>query len=125
MKTRSATALLAGLLILAAGPLLASDAVTMLNSRDMMIQPASDTATVQLHFAGADRIDFGVAGELYVIRTNGARVRYRPDVYQMVHGKMRMVAVNYTLVGHDRVTMNFGKFDRSLPVILRRGASTL
>ena len=99
--------------------------VTMLNDRDLMIQTADASAAVQLHFAGTDRIEFGDAGELLVMKSSGGRARYRPDVYQMIDGKFKRVIVSYKLDGGNRVTMRFGKFDSSAPVYVRRGAATM
>jgi hypothetical protein len=99
--------------------------VTMLNARDMMIRAASQPAAIELHFANADRIDFGPAGELEIIKTNGSLVHYKPDVYQMVNGKLKPVSVIYKMNGRDRVTMKFGKFDTDSPLIVHRGAATL
>ena len=98
--------------------------VTMLNARDMVFQPGSETARVQIHFADADRIQFGGPGELFVTRANGNRVAYRPDAYQMINDKMKPVTVSFTKEGRGRVRLNFGKFDQNAPLILRRAAST-
>ena len=134
-RQRITSALLAGVLAMIGGLASAADIVTtandrntkvtMLNDRDLMIQAASESAAIQLHFNGADRIEFGMAGELIVMKSNGGLVRYRPDVYQMIKGKLHPVTVSYRLAGKDRVTMNFEKFDKSKPVIVRRGAATL
>ena len=134
-KTVFTSAIAAGFLALTMGsPAKAAEVVTttasqatitMLNAHDMMIQAGSETANVELHFAGADLIQFGVAGELFVTNAKGNRMRYRPDVYQMIHGKMHPVAISYKMDGKDRVKVHFGKFDKSAPVILRRGAATL
>ena len=72
MKRRIFTsAVLTGLLAVALGSAaMAAEAgttittqpgVTMLNARDMVFQPGSETARVQIHFADADRIQFGLA----------------------------------------------------------------
>jgi hypothetical protein len=97
--------------------------VSTLNSRDLIIQGASESVPVQLHFGGAERIEFGRPGELIVMR-HGSRQRYRPQAYQIIDGKWRPLAVGYTLNGGDRVTLNFGNFDSSAPVFLRYGAVT-
>ena len=99
--------------------------VTMLKAGDMMIRAASQSAAIELHFANAERIDFGLAGELDVIKTNGSLVRYKPDVYQMVNGKLKPVAVIYKMNGGDRVTMKFGKFDKDAPLIVHHASATI
>ena len=99
--------------------------VTMLKSGDMMVRAASQTAAIDLHFAHAERIDFGMANELDIIKDNGILLRYRPDAYQMVNGKLKPVAVIYKLNGNDHVTMKFGKFDKDEPIIVHHGAATI
>jgi hypothetical protein len=134
-KIQIMTAVLTGILALTpASPVLASDnvatsapaaaSVIRLNSRDVMIEGVSETARVQLHFAGAERLDPGGPGELLVI-VHGSRQHYRPEAYQIINGKMRSVALRYKLDGGDRVTLNFGDFDSSAPIYLRGGASTM
>ena len=135
MKNLFTTAILTGVLSLTSvhlalaarnvtttGPAPAS--VTRLNSRDLMIQGASDSATVQLHFAGAERLDLGTPGELFVT-SRGSRKHYRPEAYQIINGKVRSLMISYTLVGNDLVTLNFGSFDPAAPIFVRGGASTL
>jgi hypothetical protein len=133
MKIEIAAAVITGILSLIPGsPALAADiagtsspaSVSKVNSRDLIIRGASETAPIQLHFAGAQGIEFGFPGELWVMR-HGSRQHYRPDAYQIVNGKERHLTVSYTLSGRDRVTVNFEKFDNSAPIFLRDGASTL
>jgi hypothetical protein len=134
-NVRIAAAALVGALALATGTLAkaadvvttpeAKTRVTLLNSRDMMIQADSESASVELHFAGADRIDYGLAGELSIIKNNGNIVRYRPNAYQVINGKVHPVTVQYKMEGKDRVKVSLRKFDKSAPVILQRGATVL
>jgi len=124
MKFQIATAVLTGVLsLMPASPALATT-VSRLNSRDLMIQGASETGKVELHFAGAELIERGGPGELLVNR-RGSLKHYRPDAYQIVNGKTRHLTVRFTLDGADRVTVSFGNFDNSAPIFLRDGASTL
>ena len=100
----------------------ASGLISTVNSRDLIIEGASEAVPVQLHFGGAERIELGPPGELIVLR-HGSRQYYRPDAYQIVDGKWRPLTVGYTING-DRVTLNFGNFDNTTPVFLRYGAVT-
>ena len=133
MKIQITTAVMTGILSLIPGsPVLAANivntsapaSVSTVNSRDLIIQGASETAPVQLHFAGAERIELAGPGELIVLR-HGSRQHYRPDAYQIINGKARHLTVGYKVNGGDRVTVNFGNFDNSAPIFLRDGASTL
>ena len=132
MNVPITTAVMAGMLSLISGnPAFAADVaktsapglISTVNSRDLIIQGASETVPVQLHFGGAERIDFGRPGELIVMR-HGSRQHYRPEAYQIIDGKWRPLTVGYTINGGDRVTVNFGNFDNSAPVFLRYGAVT-
>ncbi len=133
MNVPTATAVMAGILSLIpgspafAGKIVntpASESISTVNSRDLIIQGASETVPVQLHFGGAELIEFGGPGEL-IVMSHGSRRHYRPDAYQIIDGKWRPVAIGYRLNGGDRVTVNFGKFDNSAPVFLRNGAVTV
>ena len=132
MNVPITTAVMAGMLSLIPGnPAFAGDVaktsapglISTVNSRDLIIQGASETVPVQLHFRGAERIDLGRPGELIVMR-HGSRQHYRPEAYQIIDGKWRPLTVGYTINGGDRVTVNFGNFDNSAPVFLRYGAVT-
>ncbi len=137
MKIQISTAVITGILSLIPGSPLggrvlaaklvnasAPATVSTVNSRDLMIQGVSESAPLQLHFAGAERFDLGAPGELCVIR-HGSRQHYRPDAYQIIDGKTRHLTVSYTLNGGDRVSIHFGNFDIGAPIFLRDGASTL
>jgi hypothetical protein len=133
MNVPITTAVMAGILSLIpgspafAGSIIKTSApglVSTVNSRDVVIQGASETVPVQLHFAGAERIEFGRPGELIVMR-HGSRQHYRPEAYQIIDGKWRPLAVGYTLNGGDRVIVKFGNFDNSAPIFLRYGAVTV
>ena len=132
MNVPITTAVMAGMLSLIPGnPAFAGDVaktsapglISTVNSRDLIIQGASETVPVQLHFGGAERIDLGRPGELIVMR-HGSRQHYRPEAYQIIDGKWRPLTVGYKLNGTNRVTVNFGNFDNSAPVFLRYGAVT-
>jgi hypothetical protein len=102
----------------------ANTKITWLNELDIMVQCAAETGSIQLHFTGAERIDYGTSGDLLVFKGGGGRAHYRPDIYQLIDGKVKSVRVSYKLNGPDRATMNFDKFKKEAPVILRRGAAT-
>lgn len=132
MKIRIATAIVTGILsLIPASPALAANVVntaasgpvSTVNSRDLIIQGAAETAPVQLHFAGAERIEVGRPGELLVMR-HGLRQHYRPEAYQIINGKWRPLSVGYRVEGADRVIVNFGNCDNSAPIFVRYGAAT-
>ena len=133
MNVPITTAVMAGLLALIPGSTAfagnivatsASESISTENSHDLVIQGASKTVPVQLHFGGAELIEFGRPGELIVMR-HGSRQHYQPDAYQIIDGKWRPLAVRFTLNGGDQVSVNFGNLDSSAPVFLRNGAVTV
>jgi hypothetical protein len=134
MKIQIATAVVSGILSMIPGSALVAApiantsvaaSVSTVNSRDLVIQGVSETAPVQLHFAGAERLELGMPGELCVIRHGSRREHYRPDAYQIINGKARHLTVSYKLEGGDRVTVHFGNADSGAPIFLRDGAATL
>src|SRR5215471_7371849 len=74
----------------------ANTRVTRINERDVMVRCAAETASIQLHFTGAERIDHGTFGDLLIFKSGG-RVHYHPDVYQVIDGKVKSVKVTYKL----------------------------
>jgi hypothetical protein len=103
----------------------ANTKVTRLNELDIMVQCAAETGSIQLHFAGAERIDHGTSGDLLIFKGGGGgRAYYHPDIYQLIDGKVKSVRVSYKLNGPDRATMSFLNFKKEAPLILRRGAAT-
>ncbi len=101
----------------------ASGSISTVKSRDLIIQGEAETAPVHLHFTGAERVELGRPGELFVTR-HGVRQHYRPEAYQIINGKWRPLSIRYAINGGDLVTVNFGNFDDSVPIFVRYGAST-
>ena len=103
----------------------ANTKITRLNELDIMVKCAAETGSIQLHFAGAERIDRGtLGGDLLIFKGGGGRAYYRPDIYQLIDGKVKSVRVSYELRGSDSATMTFLNFRKEAPLILRRGAAT-
>jgi hypothetical protein len=49
---------------------------------------------------------------------DGHAWRYRPDVYQVVNGKRKLLSVGFSFLGHDRVALHLDKYDPSVPLIV-------
>ena len=73
--------------------------------KDLVVEPGKDPSTVELHFAGAQKVTFGDVGTLVIVKADGSIWRYKPSVYQMVDGKRRTLAVGFHFVGKDRVSL--------------------
>jgi hypothetical protein len=87
-------------------------------NRDLVIQPGTDPSSVQLHFAGAQRVTYSRTGVLEIVNTDGHAWHYRPEVYQIVNGKRKLVSVAFGFVGRDRVTLRLTRYDPSEPLIV-------
>ena len=88
------------------------------SNRDLVIEPGTDPSSVQLHFAGAQRVRYSGTGELEIVNTDGHMWRYHPEVYQIVNGKRRLITVGFSFVGRDRVTLRLTKYDAAEPLIV-------
>jgi hypothetical protein len=83
-----------------------------------VIEPGTDPSSVQMHFAGAQRVRYSGAGELEIVNTDGHAWHYRPEVYQIVNGKRKLLSVAFSFLGRDRVALRLDKYDRSVPLIV-------
>jgi hypothetical protein len=86
--------------------------------KDLVVEPGTDPASVELHFAGAQRITFGEVGTLVIVKADGSLWRYKPSVYQMIDGKRKYVNVSFHYIGRDRVSLKVGKVDSSAPLVV-------
>jgi hypothetical protein len=86
--------------------------------KDLVVEPGTDPSTVELHFAGAQKISFGDVGTLTIVKADGSLWRYKPLVYQIVNGKRKFVSVGFHFVGRDRVSLRVDKLDPSAPLIV-------
>jgi hypothetical protein len=95
-------------------------------SRAYVIEPGTDPSSVQLHFAGAQHVRYSGTGELEIVNTDGHAWHYRPEVYQIVNGKRKLLLVGFSFVGRDRVALHLDKYDPSVPLVLTpvSGAAT-
>lgn len=98
--------------------------ITRVKGNNLLVESSSGSPVVNIQFTGSDRVERGWAGELIVMKGDGGRVHYRPDAYQMINNRFKVVHVEYKLDGKDRVAMTFGKFDASAPIFIRRGLTT-
>jgi hypothetical protein len=87
-------------------------------NRDLVIEPGTDPSSVQLHFANAQRVTFLGTGSLEIVNIDGHAWRYRPEVYQIVNGKRKLVPVGFSFTGRDRVSLRLSKYDPSAPLIV-------
>lgn len=86
--------------------------------KDLVVEPGKDPRTVELHFAGAQKVTFGDVGTLVIVKADGSLWRYKPSVYQVVDGKRRYLAVGFHFVGKDRVSLRVDNLDWSAPLVV-------
>jgi hypothetical protein len=86
--------------------------------KDLVVEAGTDPGTVELHFAGAQKITFGDVGMLIITRADGSIWRYRPSVYQVVDGKRKPLVAGFHFVGRDRVSLRVDKYNSSVPLVV-------
>jgi hypothetical protein len=74
--------------------------------------------SVELHFAGAERISQNGTGGLDIVKADGSVFHYRPQVYQVVNGKRRDLMPGYHVVDKDRVELLMRNVDPSAAVVV-------
>ncbi len=109
-----------GTFAMAASPTATSTAAARTNEADVTLKPGSDT--LRLHFSGAQIITQESAGGLMIVKARGRLLHYRPEAYQVIDGEVKPVEVHFHIEGTDQVVVQFGKIDKSAPVILKQGA---
>jgi hypothetical protein len=86
--------------------------------KDLVVEAGTDPGTVELHFAGAEKITQGDVGMLVITRANGSTWRYKPSVYQVVDGKRKVLITGFHFVGKDRVSLKVHKYNSSAPLVV-------
>jgi hypothetical protein len=76
------------------------------------------SSSMQLHFAGAERVNWNTHGGLDIVNHDGNIWHYSPDAYQVVNGKRVRVLPSYKVVSKDRVELEFRNVDPSAEVKL-------
>jgi hypothetical protein len=102
----------------AGSSLVSRDHVHGVSARNLVIEPGTDPSSVQLHFAGAERVSYVFSGTLEIMNSDGEVWRYRPQVYQVVNGRQKTVPVSFSFIGRDRVSLHVSRFDASAPLIV-------
>ncbi len=86
--------------------------------KDLVVEAGADPGAVVLHFAGAQKVEFGDVGTLKITRADGSIWRYKPSVYQMVDGKRKYMTVGFHMLDKDRVSLKLVRFDASAPLVV-------
>jgi hypothetical protein len=78
---------------------------------------AADTS-IQLHFAGSERVAQNGNGGLDIFRADGSVQHYRPRVYQVVDGRRTVVLPAYHVVSRDRVELEVHHVDPAAQILV-------
>jgi hypothetical protein len=89
---------------------------------DLTVMPGADSAALQLHFSGSERIERNFPGGLTIFKAHNLRMNYKPNAYQVINGKIKTVELQFRIDDMDHATIEFGKMDKSAPVIVKWGA---
>jgi hypothetical protein len=85
---------------------------------DFVVGPGADPSTIQLGFAGAERMEIDAQGEL-TLQTSGGDVRWRkPVAYQEVGGRRQTVDAHYVRKGTEAVGFAVSHFNPGLPLVI-------
>ena len=89
---------------------------------DFVLKPGVDPAKVQLSFSGNRSMRLQANGDL-LLRAKAGEMRWkRPDVYQMIDGKRRIVAARYSIrserKGASHVGFEIAKYDHNCPLVI-------
>lgn len=82
------------------------------------VAPKTDPKTIALKIDGADKIDVSKNGTL-TIQSGGLTIQHPvPVAYQMINGKRKTVAAQYTITGTNQIGFKVGPYSRALPLII-------
>jgi hypothetical protein len=85
---------------------------------DFVVAPKADPKTVQLHFAGADKLKLAADGDLIVAAKDGEIAFHKPVVYQALNGQRQTVDGSFTLLAKNTVGFTLGSYDRSRELVI-------
>lgn len=86
--------------------------------KDLVVEAGSDPSAVELHFAGARKVEMIDTGTLRITDKDGSTWRYKPTAHQFVNGKQKTLVVGFKHVGQDKVTIWINKYDAAAPVVI-------
>ncbi len=85
---------------------------------DFIVAPGADPAAIAFEIAGADKLALDEDGDLLLHVGEVVLRQHRPVSFQTVAGRRQPVASSYRLVADQRVELQLGSYDRSLPLVI-------
>lgn len=117
-KNTFLSAVATGILALSLGGNAMAADVTGNTSATKKTSAITEPYSVQLHFAGAEKVTFYDAGTLRIHKADGTTWKYRPNVTQTVNGKRKFLNADFKIVGKDRVEVEATTVDAVAPVLV-------
>jgi uncharacterized protein (TIGR03437 family) len=85
---------------------------------DFLVAPGADPKPIRLRFTGAKSVRLGADGNLIVAAANGELNFHKPDVYQVVDGRRKVVEGSFALLTKRTAGFQLGSYDRSKPLVI-------
>ncbi|HWI06788.1 MAG TPA: SBBP repeat-containing protein, partial [Solirubrobacteraceae bacterium] len=85
---------------------------------DYIVAPGADAGQIALTFDGARSLKVDAGKRLRIATAGGELRQERPVAHQVIGGVKRSVAVDYRLLGEDRVGLRIGDYDRTRKLII-------
>ena len=85
---------------------------------DFIVAPASDPASIDLAFSGAQHVATDASGNLVISSAGGDVVLHKPVAYQQQSGSHQLVDASFVLKSNNRVSFDLGSYDRSRELVI-------
>jgi hypothetical protein len=85
---------------------------------DFIVAPASDPASIDLAFSGAQQVATDASGNLVISSAGGDVVLHKPVAYQQQNGSRQLVDASFIQTAHHRVSFHLGSYDRGRELVI-------
>jgi len=85
---------------------------------DFIVAPASDPASIELAFSGAQHVATDASGNLVISSAGGDVVLHKPVAYQQQNGSRQLVDASFVLKSNNRVNFDLGSYDRTRELVV-------
>ena len=85
---------------------------------DFVLAPGADPAQIVLRFEGLNQLMLNPAGDAELLLGKLPLTETQPVAWQMVNGTKRAVAAHWKLLSENRLGIELGEYDRTLPLTI-------
>jgi hypothetical protein len=85
---------------------------------DFVVAPGGDPTAIRLQIDSRGRLRIAQDGSLQVDSPGGVFTFHRPDIYQEVNGKKRLVEGGFSLKANNEVGFRLATYDRRRPIVI-------